>query len=145
MNFLGAAGQGQQRPIKGEAVALALLQASQNPVGQQIGRQQWGVGQRLGRQTVGRQLVERLPQGRVGVDLFLPGPQAGAQLADGAVALEPLAQSVILGAKEVFAQIAQEMEVTDKVGQAGKDLLDGGQNAFGHIMDQGQRRAESSR
>ena len=53
MNFLGAAGQGQQRPVKGEAVTLTLLQAGQNPVGQQIGRQQRGVGQRVGRQTVG--------------------------------------------------------------------------------------------
>lgn len=142
VNLLGAAGQGQQRPVKGEAVTLTLLQAGQNPVGQQIGRQQWGVGQRLGRQTVGWQLVERLPQGRVGVDLFLPSPQPGAQPAGRAVTLEPLAQSVILGAKEVFAQVAQEMEVTDEVRQAGKDLLDGGQNAFGHIMDQGQRGAE---
>jgi len=52
VNFLGAAGQCQQRPVKGEAVTLTLLPAGQNPVGQQRGRQQWGVGQRLGRQKL---------------------------------------------------------------------------------------------
>jgi len=33
-------------------------------------------------------------------------------LADGAMAAEPSAQRVILSPKKVFAQIAQEMEVT---------------------------------
>jgi len=35
------------------------------------------------------------------------------------------------------------MEVADIVGQAGKDLLDRAQNAFGHVMYQGQRRAKT--
>ena len=75
MNFLGAAGQCPQGPIKGEAVALALLQARQHPVGQQIGGQQGRVRQRLRGQARGRQLAERLRQRRVGVDLLLPSPQ----------------------------------------------------------------------
>jgi len=112
VNFLGAAGQCQQGPIKGEAVALALLQARQHPVGQQIGGQQGGVRQRFRGQARGRQLAERLLQCRVVVDLPLPNPQPRPQLADGAMAAEPSAQRVILSPKKVFAQIAQEMEVT---------------------------------
>jgi len=38
VDFLRAAGQRQQRAIKGEAIALTLLQSRQDPVGQEIGR-----------------------------------------------------------------------------------------------------------
>ncbi|MEK7677451.1 MAG: hypothetical protein AAB676_16615 [Verrucomicrobiota bacterium] len=143
VNFLRALGQRQQRAIKGEAVAPALLQARQNPVGQEISRQQWGLRQRRSGQATGRQLVERLPQLRTGVDLLLPTPQPSAQMAGGAVGLESLAHGVIFGPQEVLAQITQEMEVTDIVGQAGEHLLDGAQNAFGQLMHQGQGRAET--
>ena len=48
LSLLGPACQGQERAIKGKAVAVALLQARQDPVGQEIGRQTGELGPRVG-------------------------------------------------------------------------------------------------
>ena len=55
---------------------------------------------------------------------------------------EPVADDVVFGAREVLADIAQEMEMADEVRQAGKDFGDRLEDAPAHVVNQRQGNAE---